>query len=118
LERHSESVESVQFSNHLPYTASAGVDGNVHVWNMTSNTKRYTVSHEEAVTKLMWSPDGNKLVTSSLDGLIKVWDSRTGDLLKTFHGHMNSVLDFDIQADGAYIVSGSDDGNCLVFALS
>ena len=118
LEKHAESVESVLFLNNLPYAASASIDGNIHVWDMSSNSKRFSTTYSEAVTKLMQTSDGSRLICSYFDGLIKVFDSKTGDLIQELHGHDKSVLDFDIRKDGAILVSSSDDGACLVFSVS
>src|SRR5262249_51815175 len=35
----------------------------------------------------VFSPDGRRIVTASIDGTAKVWDAATGGLLLTFHGH-------------------------------
>ena len=34
-------------------------------------------AHADAVTSLAWMPDGERLVSGSLDGLVRVWDPRS-----------------------------------------
>ena len=33
-------------------------------------------------------------VTSSVDGIVRVWDSRSGKSEKLFQGHQDAILDF------------------------
>jgi WD40 repeat protein len=65
----------------------------------------------------MWNPVNAQLLAASFDGLLQVWDGRTGELVKTFKGHQNSILDFDITSDGQKVVTAGDDGVALVFSL-
>jgi ribosome assembly protein SQT1 len=66
----------------------------------------------------MWSPKQPHLIGASVDGLLQVWDGRTGELVKTLKGHQNSILDFDIRQDGGIAVTAGDDGVSLVFSLA
>jgi WD40 repeat protein len=101
----------------MPFLATGGVDGVIHVIDTTTMKLRFSVNHDEAVTKLKWSPINPHLISSSVDGSLKVWDVRTGELVRTLKGHQNAILDFDIRPDGAVAVTGSDDGVSLVFPL-
>jgi WD40 repeat protein len=54
--------------------------------NTPSPTNVYTIQqtlfgHTGPITTLAWSPDGQYLVSSSLDGTIRLWDGKTGALL-------------------------------------
>ncbi len=55
------------------------------------------------------SPDGARIVTASLDGTARVWDSRTGVQLKVLSGHTGSVFLATYSPDGAHIVTASLD---------
>jgi WD40 repeat protein len=92
-----------------------GVDGRINVWDYSTIKKRFSVLLQEAVTKLMWTPDDLKLVAASMDATVSVWDARTADNIKIYQGHQAGILDFDI--NGNIIVTGSDDGTCLCFGL-
>ncbi|KAK9474661.1 TUP1-like enhancer of split-domain-containing protein [Dipodascopsis tothii] len=62
--------------------ACAGQDKALSVWN-TSNPRPIIVAQnisEKAITDLAWSPDGQKLFASSLDGTILVCVFEEGDL--------------------------------------
>ena len=78
--------------------------------------------HKERVLSVAFSPDGSKLVCSSYDK-IEIWDTETGECLKTLNGHEDHVNSVVFSPDGLTIVSGSYDktikvwdaitGNCL-----
>ena len=61
------------------------------------------------------------LVTGSFDKTINLWDTETGDHLRTLHGHTDSVTSLSIYAPLHYIVpqlvSGSVDKTIIVWNL-
>jgi WD40 repeat protein len=61
--------------------------------------------------------DGSRIVSGSYDETIKVWDSDTGDCLKTLRGHTTVVMSVCMSFDGSRIVSGSADETIVVYEL-
>ncbi|MCG8327096.1 MAG: hypothetical protein MI974_05395 [Chitinophagales bacterium] len=60
--------------------------------------------HQEEVTSVAFSPDGNLIITGSRDDFIKIWD-RAGKCINTFH-HQNDVLAVACSNSGDRIFSG------------
>ena len=48
-----------------------------------------------------------KIITSCLDGKLKIWDCRNGDELITLHGHKDQIL--DLALEGFSCTTASDD---------
>ncbi|KAI9104065.1 hypothetical protein DFS34DRAFT_606844 [Phlyctochytrium arcticum] len=117
FDSHTESIESVGFSKTHPFAATSSVDGSITIWDINTLQSRVSVRHTDAVTQIKWHPTQPLLISASTDRTIKVWDARTGECLKTWKGHEDTVLEFGITADGGKVVSGSDDGVALVFAI-
>lgn len=115
LEGHTESVESVDFCQVMDFVASASVDNTVKIWEGVTMRVRHSLVHQDTVTKVKFLQNSTMLVTSSADKTLRLWEARTGVCLKVFKGHQETVLDFDLS--GARIVSGSDDGTTLVWAI-
>lgn len=49
----------------------------------TQKELRRLDGHQEAVTGVAFSPDGSRLVTTSLDQTLKIWDAATGEAILT-----------------------------------
>jgi WD40 repeat protein len=58
---------------------------------------------------LCFSPDGSLLVTGSHDAVIRVWSTRTGELLKELIGHELAICSVAFSPDGRLLASGSAD---------
>lgn len=65
--------------------------------------------HTASVNALALSPDGRFLVSGSEDVTLKIWDTATGNVLRTLSGHDQPVLAAAISPDGRWIASGGAD---------
>ena len=61
--------------------------------------------HSGMVTSLALSPDGNTLLSGSTDQTLRLWDWRTGNLLRTLTGHKEPIHCAVFSPDGARIAS-------------
>jgi RNA polymerase sigma factor (sigma-70 family) len=62
-----------------------------------------------------FSPDGRLLAHGGDDGVLRVFDARTGKALAHFEGHTGSIAAIDFAPDGRSIATGSDDTTVLVW---
>ncbi|KAJ7928204.1 WD40-repeat-containing domain protein, partial [Mycena leptocephala] len=73
-------------------------------------------AHTESVLSVVFSPDGARIVSGSVDYTIRVWDARTGEaIMEPIQGHTGWVLSVGLSPDGARIASGSDDKTIRVW---
>jgi WD40 repeat protein len=50
------------------------------------------LGHRGALISVAFSPDGARVLSGSADRTLKLWDVATGALIRTFDGHLSSVL--------------------------
>lgn len=67
---------------------------------------------------LAFSPAGQYLASGSLDNTIKLWNVKTGDLLRTLTGHKDLVLSIAFSANGLLLASGSADSTINLWETS
>ena len=73
------------------------------------------LSHTSRPVKASFSPDGSRVVTTSEDGNVRLWDSHSGKQLGVFTGHELSTLDVSFSSDGKTILSTSDDASARLW---
>ena len=56
-----------------------------------------------------FSPDGTKVVSSSEEETVRIWDAVTGECEQTLQGHPDFVYSASFSPDGLKVVSGSFD---------
>lgn len=72
-------------------------------------------SYGGAVQALAVSPDGRWFVSGSQDWALRLWDLRSGEVIRTFEGHAGIVNAVAFTPDGKWIISGSEDRTLLIW---
>lgn len=57
------------------------MDGSLQVWNLQSGITNHCRDGGYAVSTILLSPDGAKVVSGSMDGVVRLWDVGTGKLI-------------------------------------
>jgi WD40 repeat protein len=70
---------------------------------------RHTLPHDDGVTKLVWHATEPIVYTISADKITRVWDARSGQLIKAFRGHRDVLFSLAVSKDGKIVLSGGDD---------
>jgi WD40 repeat protein/serine/threonine protein kinase len=112
LHGHTNLLQSVAFSPDNAYLATAGGEGQVLLWDVSSGRRVLEfVGHDQTqlVNRVAFSPDGSVLATASDDQSIILWDVNSGEAIKTLSGHTAWVQSVTFGPDKSLLVSGGGD---------
>ena len=87
----------------------------VRVWNRDGY--KIFKGHTESVYSVCFSPDGNKIVSASLDGSLRIWDISEEKDLKKFD-YTSWIYSASFDTDGSRIVSASSDSTVRIWDAS
>ncbi|KAI7748224.1 hypothetical protein M8C21_031510 [Ambrosia artemisiifolia] len=119
LASHSESVECIGLSAaRSPWAATGSMDQKLIIWDLQHSLARCTCEHEEGVTCLTWLGVTRFVATGCVDGKVRIWDSLSGECVKTLRGHTDAIQSLATSSDGNHLVSVSLDGTARVFEIN
>ena len=86
---------SLAYSRDGRHIAYCGTEPRIVIAETNSGKQdRELLGHENTVTALAFAPDGRALASASIDGTVKLWNWRTGDLLRSLGIKEKSVAVF------------------------
>jgi WD40 repeat protein len=71
--------------------------------------------HTDRLSAITFSPDGQTVLTGSYDGTARLWDLRTGKVLRVLTGHSEHVVCVAWRPDSAQVATGSWDGTARIW---
>jgi len=92
--------------------------GQLLVWEWQSES--YILKqqgHFDSMNSLVYSPDGQRIVTTADDGKIKVWDVNSGFCIVTFTEHTSGVTACEFAKKGNVLFTSSLDGSIRAWDL-
>ena len=92
--------------------------GQLLVWEWQSES--YILKqqgHFDSMNALVYSPDGQRIITTADDGKIKVWDVHSGFCIVTFTEHSSSVTACEFAKKGNVLFTASLDGSVRAWDL-
>jgi WD40 repeat protein len=91
----------------------AGANGFVDVFDAASY-EAITLDHPRRVETVAISRD-DSLVATAQGKLVRIWDARTGRMITLFRAHTDWINALAFRADGAVLLSASDDGTARLW---
>ncbi|OAD70602.1 hypothetical protein PHYBLDRAFT_126422 [Phycomyces blakesleeanus NRRL 1555(-)] len=122
-EGHAKGVSAIRF---LPKSAhlllSGGMDNKVKIWDVYHDRRllRTMSGHTKAVRDIAFSNDGRKFLSSSYDRYVKLWDTETGQCIRSFStGKVPYCVTFNPEEDKQHIfLAGCSDKKIVQFDIN
>ncbi|MBL8821052.1 MAG: HlyD family efflux transporter periplasmic adaptor subunit [Planctomycetia bacterium] len=117
---HDQSVNTIAFRSDGKYAASGSDDRRVAIWNVNDGKKLYWVqadvaghasTHFGGITSVIFSKDGQYLLTSGTDNAIRRWKlgPNNSELVKMVMGRTGDVRHINLADNGRYLFSEHGD---------
>lgn len=74
--------------------------------------------HSDGVTSVAFSPNGQLLASSGMDGQVCIWELRSGKLMYVFAGESAILNILWLEQSSTNLVCGTQDGFILSLAIS
>jgi WD40 repeat protein/tRNA A-37 threonylcarbamoyl transferase component Bud32 len=100
-------------------TAAVGIDRGIQLVDVGAGTVRTaTRGLTGSPNWVQFSPDGEIIVSTNLDGTVTLWDVESATVRDTLRGHSNSVQQPVFSLDGGALYTVSHDGSAIAWDLS
>ncbi|MFA5182648.1 MAG: caspase family protein [Syntrophales bacterium] len=105
----------VTWSGYSPFPGEPPVNHDLELWDMAAGNKKTLKGHSDRIEAVAFSSDSRSLVSASMDGTIRQWETATGREMRTFGESAKKdaassrewFSSAAFSADGKHILSGS-----------
>ncbi len=105
---------------------AAGTLSHIHLWKVDTANELFPIrtghrrdrpstDSTELLELLVFSPDGEVLVSGFDTGAIQLWGVKTGEKIAALDGHTKGVNTLAFSSDGTMLVSAATDGTILLW---
>ncbi|MFO0991613.1 MAG: WD40 repeat domain-containing protein [Hyphomicrobiales bacterium] len=112
------------FSPDGKQLVTGGGDNVVHMWDLAGREVRQLVGREARIQQAAISANGDYLATTSGDGRLSIWDTKSGHVIAELAAPGTSTalgtttVDIEFSPDGALLSSTSTDGVSRIWRLA
>jgi len=117
FEGHTNWIRSVIHLTGRQRMVTCSFDGSLREWNLETGEQigNDWRDGESRVYAAALSPNGKKIVSGSVDGIVKLWDIDASKIIVKWTGHVDVISSVCWNRDGGRILSGCFDGTAMVW---
>ncbi|KAG0009067.1 hypothetical protein BGZ80_002764, partial [Entomortierella chlamydospora] len=108
LNTRSDQFSSITFpprSNQIAF----GGDKTVWIYDVTGSNPRNLEGHDDTISCVVYSPNGDQIASGSYDTTVRLWDADTSKSIHNLIGHTESITAIAFSPNGDTIASASED---------
>lgn len=90
-------------------------NGTILITDVSGKILQTLSRHTKSVTRALWSPDGTRIASASLDQTAIIWDAQTGEVVRTLSGHTAGVYAVAWSPDGTRLATASFDKTAIIW---
>lgn len=114
LPGHGDGLNDAAISPDGSVIATGGYDKFVRRWDVATRKELAALPCDNPARRVVFAPGGKTLASGedaigNEDGLLHLWDAKTGKSLRTMKGHANGVLTLAYAPDGKLLASAGHD---------
>ncbi|CAG7824982.1 unnamed protein product [Allacma fusca] len=108
---------SVKFAPDSYTLACGGTDKCIYMYDIRQAQSPFGIlkGHTKSVSHVKFL-NKRELVSASTDNHLKIWDTTSKTLIRSFQGHRNEKNFVGLATDGNYIACGSEDNSLYVYS--
>ncbi len=120
LTGHTEDVSRVAWARNADVVATGSEDGEIRIWRPSDGTLLQTMPTptDADVFGLAFGLDDRLLAASYADGMVRLFDVRSGAELNAFTAHEGIAWAVRFTPDGQQVVSGGQDGRLAFWDIT
>jgi WD40 repeat protein len=92
--------------------------GELVVWEADTGRQRWQRPFPRGIRSVAFTSDGRQIVAGSFDGVARVHDAASGDMLKEFRGHTDAINAVALSSDDRWLATGSHDQTVIMWNLA
>jgi WD40 repeat protein len=112
-------INAIDLSADGNKIVGAGENGSLYIWDVMTN---YSVTEVKDLGKHLTSvtiaPEGRRIVVGDNTGILKIYDSQTGFVIRTLPGHESSIEEIQFNHAGTFMASASKDKTVRLWNMS
>jgi WD40 repeat protein/serine/threonine protein kinase len=86
LTGHTGAVSDVELLSHSNQVVTVSADGTLRIWNADPTRARDRLNAHDASAEVVWVDESRLLTIGYPDTVVKLWDARTEQLIRTYEG--------------------------------